>query len=142
MYIDWEKPNLPCYLVPPAAGQQRATIWFHFNWSLAIVGSWYKFILPLRRSSFTVAHQIFFGQVWGRQRMWPVNWMCLFATILLRFVDSVRLSTSSFVILSLQDIFKILKRQLKWDTSRIFAILLVTFHVSYAYEAVERTVKL
>ena len=118
-------------------------------------------LLPLRRSSFTVARQIFFGlplclfptygiqfmvvfagRISGWQRMWPVNWMCLFATIWLKFLDSARLITSPFLILSVQDFFKVSWRQLKWNTSRRFVILVVDFHVSHAYKAVERTIEL
>ena len=92
--------TLPCYIVPPAAVQQQATIWFHFNLSWAILGAWYQLVLPLCRSSLTVARQVLFGlplhlfpqygiqfiatfagRVLGRQRMWPVNWMRLFANL-------------------------------------------------------------
>ena len=44
-----------CYLAPPTAVQQKVTISFHFNRSLAISGSWYQNISLLCRSSFTVA---------------------------------------------------------------------------------------
>ena len=116
--------------------------------------------LPLRRSFFAVARQVFFGlplclfppcgiqfmatfagRISGRQKIWPVNWMRLFATISLRFLGCARLNTSSVLILSPQDIFKILRKQLKWNTSRRFVILVVIFHVSNAYKAVERIIE-
>ena len=61
----------------------------------------------------------------------------LFFSILLLPTDSSRfLFTPSFLILSLQDVFRILRRQLKWNTSGTFVIFLGTFHVSYACKAV------
>ena len=52
---------LPCYLVSLAVVQQRATIWFHCNRFWAVLGTWYQFVLPLRKSSFIVARQVLFG---------------------------------------------------------------------------------
>ena len=49
---------LPCF---PAAMEQRVASWFHFNQSWVILGSWYQLVLPLCKSSFTVACQVLFG---------------------------------------------------------------------------------
>ena len=57
-FCPYRENILPWYLVPPAAVQQRATIWFYFNLPWAILGAWYKFVLPLRRVA--VARQVFF----------------------------------------------------------------------------------
>ena len=132
------------YLVSPAAVQQQATIWFHVNRSWVILGVRCQFALTFRRSAWTVARQVFFrlhlclfspcgihfmaafaGRIWGGSRMWPVNWMRLFATMSLRYLDSGRLSTSPFL-----------------NTFRRFVILVVTFHVSHTYKAVETTIEL
>ena len=132
------------YLVSPAAVQQRATIWFHFNRSWVILGVRYQFALTFRRSAWTVAPQVFFGlhlclfqpcgihfmaafagPIWDGRRTWPVNWMHPFATMSLRFLDSGRLSTSPF-----------------FYTSRRFVIPVVTFYASHTYKAVKRTIDL
>ena len=76
----------------------------------------------------------------GRRRMWPVNWVHLFVSIFLRFLDSAP-STSLFLNLSIQRIFNILQRQFRWNTYERFVILGLSFHVSHAFKVLERTIE-
>ena len=84
---------------------------------------------------------IFAGRISGRRMMWPVHWMHLFTTMSLRLLDFAWLNTSSFLILSLQDIFKILRRQVRWKTPKRPIIFGVTLHISYAYRAVKMAIE-
>ena len=77
----------------------------------------------------------------GRRRIWPVNWMHLFVSIFLGFLDSVP-STSLFLNLYLQQIFSILQRQFRWNTYEKFVILVLSFHVSHAFKVLERTIEI
>ena len=61
-------------------------------------------------------------------------------TRLLRRLDFAHLSTSSFLTLSLQDTFEILRRQLRKNTDSRMVVLVVVLHFSHAYKAEEKTV--
>ena len=80
----------------------------------------------------------FVGQISGRRRICPVNRTRPFSTNKHRFLYSARTIASSFLILSVQDIFKILRKHLRWNASTSFITLVGTFHVSHLYKAVER----
>jgi len=71
-------------------------------------------------------------------RMCPANWN-LSPTVSGSRLCPVRFSTSVFVTLSFQVTLMIFRKFRWWNTSIFFCILLVLFHVSLAYMAVDTT---
>ena len=65
----------------------------------------------------------------------------LFATVSLRSVASAYFSTPLFLILSLKHIFKILKKQMRQNTSRSCQFFQAVFHVLHVDKVVEGTVQ-
>ena len=127
----------------------RTAIFLHTSLSAASRSMFSQLLFTLLRSFLNVLLQVIFGLPlflfprigchfivtftgWSSDilRMWPANLTVRSVTISCRRRDCAVLITSSFVIWSRYDIFRIFRKHLWWKISNFFEIAAAAFQVS------------